>query len=220
MTLLRPTSVAVAGVSVDEFQEKYADGSLATVSEVSGVLENNISATLRSAAVEGVGSSSSAGSRRLLQEQTGVIASYQITAARPETVLQRLNAATANNGEQFFAALEANGVPIRPSISINGNLAVIATPVANSSGSNSSTGMPQWQQIVIGVVVGVGGLLLLLVVAFCCRRCMKRKAGDKQRKAEADLVATAADDDRYDATAVYGTDQGRQITNKSTDKLK
>jgi hypothetical protein len=113
------------GVSLAEFNEKYVRGALAAVSRVSGVEADAISATYTPAA----GAASPESSRRKLVGRRlaqadggagGVAALYALSATDRDAALQRLDDASANDGEGFAAALAGEGVPIRPEVSVNG----------------------------------------------------------------------------------------------------
>jgi hypothetical protein len=174
--MARHFDVAHAGISPEEFQEKYAKGTLAAISQITGTPIDQIKAVFTPA--------NPGSGRRLLQ--TGVIVDYAIPTADRAATLGKISDATANNGLGLYAALAANGVPLRPSISVNGQLAV-------QGREPQQNGWPQWKKIVVGVTVGVGGFLLLLalcLLAFCCWR--KRK----HRKSSAPSAASTIEDAR------------------------
>lgn len=221
------------GISAQDFKQKYANGSLAAVSQVSGVPESSIKSAINPAG-SSPGSSSSSGARRLLQQQAGsgtgsnssdtVNVAYQITADDPAAALKGINDATANGGSGFFAALDAHGVPLRPAIKLDGKTAVSLEeaaaaaasasrnlpPTAGSESSSNRRGWPLWKQLVVGLCVGVVGALLLAVLAGCL---LKRRKVDKVRRKEAEIIAIDTQQPRTfsDVPAAGGDQPGTRL---------
>eukprot|EP00775_Hariotina_reticulata_P001511 gene1511-1847_t len=201
-----------SGISPEEFQEKYSNGTLAAISQITGIPAEQIKPTYTPA--------SAVSGRKLLQ--TGVIVDYNIATAVREATLGKISDATANNGLGFYSALAANGVPLRPAISVNGELAV-------QGPEPQQNGWPVWKKIVVGVTVGVGGCLLLLalcLLAFWCWRKRKQKrssaaagarVGDEQPAPDADRSRpsqTTSEVSEYHAVA--GGTTPRQATSEIT----
>lgn len=177
------------GVSADEFKSKYAEGSLSAVAKVAGVEPSVVEQVIKP-----VGAA-----RRLLQDAAskGVDVTYSITSADRDATLQRLVAATANNGAGLYDALAAAGVPLHPAVSINGvkTVKLPANPqptareaAATALASQTNTPQPAAQPApgqgsnnigtIVGAVVGsvLGALLLVVLALLAVRYWRRRKA--------------------------------------------
>jgi hypothetical protein len=133
--------------------------------------------------------------RRLLAAASGVSVTYSLTASDPATVLASLQRAAADSGAGLYSALSSNGVPMRPAMSLGGNLAV----PAGSAKPYTAAGWPASKKLAVGlgVGIGVGGALLLVAVAACyCMRRKKAAARDTARKHEAEIVGLATTGDQ------------------------
>lgn len=89
------------GVTPDQYKKDYASGTLAAISEVSGVPANTIKAQLPPAAT------GSSGSRRLLQDSSAAAkenlkVGYELPTNDVAATTSKLQEATANGGEAFY----------------------------------------------------------------------------------------------------------------------
>lgn len=173
---LIPLCVYLAGVSLADFQRQYAEGSLKTVAELSGVPVENVKVSYAPAA---------SGRRKLLQAG-GVEATYTITPPAGTDLNSRWQPALGNDGSGFYDALSRNGVPLRPSITINGVQALApAAPAASPAGLSAGA--------LAGIIIGsvLGGLLIIAAIigGFIMYR---RKHGVADRKVPEPAVKPAA----------------------------
>lgn len=151
-------------MSEQEFNDKYRNGSVQALANVTGVPASDIAVTIPKPA----------GHRRSLLQQAGApstAADFVINAADPAAARTALDAALANNGEKLFAALSAAGVPSMPTISAPG-IAPISAPTPPPAPATGGTN----RNVLIGVLVGVlGGLLLLAILGFVLWKVRKSR---------------------------------------------
>jgi hypothetical protein len=154
-------------ISKADFLRQYGNGSLAAVSDVSGVKGDNITARY------GVpGPQRRLRMRSLLQsaDGNGVVARYALSVANKaasERTMLRLDAAAADGGAGWTKALRASGVPLTPSVRVNGQVSVPPPAAPKPPGPRLSAGA------IAGIVIGsFFGLLLLGLLCWllCCRK--------------------------------------------------
>ncbi len=165
----------------------YADKALSLVASISGVPENAVTAQYANAAPAAAG-------RRLKQTTSdGVTATYNVASADPTAVRTRWQQALANNGQNFYSGLSQLGVPLQPSVAIDGQeqipanagQAATATPLPAAATPAPATddGGSNKNKIIAGVVGGVGGAIVLAILAgllvWFCRRRRNKKAPAK-----------------------------------------
>lgn len=189
------------GVTVDEFKDKYAQGSLEAVASVAGVPPSSVEQTIKPSA-PAAATAPAAGGRRLLQAAAGgagVDVSYTISAPDRAALLQRLDAAAADGGAGFKQALATAGVPLQPAVSVDGvakvapapaaaTAAVSTTPRAAAAPASPGPASPEpasaqsgpGKGVMIGAIVGaVGGALLLALLVVLVLVVLKRRKGGK-----------------------------------------
>jgi hypothetical protein len=219
----------LAGTTAEEFASDYAQGSLKAVSDISGVPASSIKSTVSSSS--DTPASSSGNSRRLLQQAAsaaaagsgsggGVTVAYSLNAADPAAASKGLQEAAADGGAGLYAALDANGVPLRPAVRLNGaqlvtqEQAAAAATAATSRRRTQQDRWPLWKRLTVGLCVGIGGGLILAMVVLGMCFCTRRKKIDKIRRHEAELVAADVSREPYpDALATAGgaEQQGKQV---------
>jgi hypothetical protein len=221
-----------AGVTAEDFQSQYAAGSLKAVSDISGVPASSIKSTVSSTGTSPASNNSSTtstSSRRLLQQATtpaaaaaaasagsassGLTVAYSLAAADATAASEGLQKAAADNGAGLYAALDANGVPLRPAVRLNGATLVTQEQAAAAEANtrqqrglrrDREDGWPLWKKLAVGLPVGIGGglLLAMLVLGLCV--CKKRHRIDQIKRHEAQLVAVDQRKPYPDAVASGG----------------
>lgn len=129
--------------------------------------------------------------RRLQGVGDNTYATYSISSATPAVTARTVGAA-ARDGS-LYKTLERNGVPLRPSISLDGNMLQKGEPAAgngSSSGGSSGLGPGAIAGIVIGSIVGVA--LLAALGLLCCICCGKQKKAKQQVPADSTKAAAVA----------------------------
>jgi hypothetical protein len=103
-----------------------------------------------------------------------LLTTYQVRSAPQDapTIQGRLQDAAANANAGLYAALQANGVPLRPTFSFTG-----IKGAGGSSGGGSGGGGGLSTGAIAGIAVGaaVGGLLLLAGIVYLVLRRRKSK---------------------------------------------
>ncbi|KAI8464769.1 MAG: hypothetical protein J3K34DRAFT_525943 [Monoraphidium minutum] len=120
------------GTPLDEFESRYAAGSLDAVAAVSGVPASDIT-PYSSSGISPRGASGAAapaappGGRRrrgLLQAAgggaDGTVASYRLATPNPQRVRNVILSSLKDKGAEFYGALAAAGTPLRPSVALDG----------------------------------------------------------------------------------------------------
>jgi hypothetical protein len=176
-------------VTKEVFASRYSKGTAAALAVISGQpLPSIIALPIRQIKT---GSYSGFAGRRLQQDNihptNKVLTVYQIRSAAADApeVLRRLNLAGANKGEGLFKALAANGVPLKPSFSIqNGPPLVGAVPRRNYKPIREEAMEPgEIAGIVIGSVGGAG--VLGGLIAFGAAHLKNRKSKGAEAAAAA-----------------------------------
>jgi hypothetical protein len=139
---------------------------------------------------------------------------YSLAAADPAAAAKGLQEATADNGAGLYAALDANGVPLRPAVRLDGATLVTQEQAAAAAAADISRRigfrtreerMPFWKKLTIGLCVGIGGGILVVLVLLGVLCCKQRRKIDKLRRHEAELVAADHSREPYpDALATAG----------------
>jgi hypothetical protein len=127
--------------------------------------------------------------RRLHGVGDNTYATYAISSATPAVTARTVGAA-ARDGS-LYKALEKNGVPLRPSINLNGNMLQKGEPSTGGAGGSSSALSPgAIAGIVIGSIVGVA--LLAALALLCCMCCRKQRKAQQHKPADSTKAAAVA----------------------------
>jgi len=189
-----------AGVTVEEFQDKYADGAREAVAKVAGVEVADVDQNIKPAAPPPAAGGATGAHRRLLQAApppAGVEVEYTVKTPNRVSTLERLEKATADDGAVFTNALTAAGVPLKPAVLIEGSqrvaapavptttapAAAAAAPAGAAAGDGGGGGRSKNKGVIIGAVVGavLGALLLAgVVVATALLVRHRRQTGSKK----------------------------------------
>ena len=176
------------GVPIDTFINHYADGTLATISQISGVPAINITGVV-SPLNNRQGRRLSAGST----SSSNSYVFYKLYTTNGTSVKLRIRTSCQLNGKGFYSVLQRNGVNLRPQIILSRE--VLASGEAAPASPAPPTGpLSQWWVALI--VLGTVFATVVIGITFCCCCCCAYRARQARK-----MIKEVLDDEEEKAKA-------------------